>query len=317
MQFAEKFAQAFRTGKQGATAAASTAKTVTSETAKTAASKAPAAAKATGVAFFQGVVANMIALEAVDALVSATYTRRRRKEIEDELKKLTESLDKGDPAQTARINELLDAIPRRRSFGQVIRDLPSRMFRRLWRAVLVEAGWWTMLLTAPVWAPVAAAYTLYSWLVVFPTNTVMEHFFQKKLDLDKWLVTPGIWVRNVLDWTLLKGWKIFMRGIEMRLYGRRAFATSKEGREVLTESSPITYAEIKEIKDGYTAAAWGRALAQNVTERRHDDVLERQMAYASIENWAADHIATQFRTAVTRGFREGTPFLFRDLVPEV
>lgn len=320
MQFIDAFTQAFTGAKNTAThtvkTAATTAKVTGADIATKSMAQAPTILKTAAVTFGQGILANVIALEVVDAMSGAYYTRKRRMEIEAELVTLSEAFKQGDEEKINRINALLDAIPRRRTFGQVIRDLPSRTFRRVWRATLVETGWWTMILTSPVWLPVAAAYSLYSWLVVFPLNTVMEHFQGRSLDLEKWLVKPGRWVRKIFKWTVLKGWKIFKKGIEMRLHGRKMFAAAEEGQEILTKKSTKTYAQVKEIKDGQTAAAWGRALAREVSHT-HLDPTQEQMAYANLYRWAHEHIAAQFRTAVMRGFREGTPFLYRDLVPQV
>lgn len=262
-----------------------------------------------GKSFAQGIAFNLVLLEGLDVAFDLRDSRRRRREIAQ----LTDDvLQLGLTPEISERLALLHRAPERRTFGQFVRDIPSRMVRRLWRATLVEAGWWFSVFTAPLWVPVSVAYAAYAWLVVFPTSVASQTVFGYDIDMERWLRWPSQVSRFVLKHTLYQGVELFARGITLKVHNRSAYCDTTSFVH-LDGAKFKAHQDVATIIDGRTAFAWGEQMAEVVSAEELDNDT-KQRAYAQFTHWADENIAGQFQAAVKHGFRTGTPFLFRDLV---
>lgn len=263
-----------------------------------------------GKAVLVNVAATGIALEVVDMLENL-YERRLRR---DELHRVIQQVATHGP--TDALNQQLLILSRadeRRTFGQWVKDLPYRTGRRFARICLVEAGYWYMYLTSPLWVPAVLVDLAYSFVVVPVIQFVSKSVFKREVDIET-LMKPRLWLTvPIIKHTVLKGWKVFSRGVDMRIYNRNATTSNVDAYPVFEAAKVFAHGQIKTIVDGRTAFAWGEALAEYV-QQVESSVDGREKAYAQVSYWVEDNIVPEFRTAVLYGFRTGTPVIYRDMV---
>lgn len=255
-------------------------------------------------------VSTAIALEVIDALENQWEKRVRR----DELHKVIQQVATHGPSD--QLNQQLLVLSRpdeRRTFGQWVKDLPYRTGRRLYRICLVEAGWWTMYLSSPLWVPVVLADLVYSFAVVPFVNFVTRSVLKHEVSLETLMNVRTYTTVPVIKHTLLRGWRWFNKGVDMRVYNRNVTKATISEYPLFEIAKSHAHAQIQTITDGHTAFAWGEALAEYVNDAEKS-VEGRQRAYAQVSYWVEDNITPQFRNAVLYGFRTGTPVVYRDLV---
>jgi hypothetical protein len=211
---------------------------------------------------------------------------------------------------------MLSRTPERRSFGRFLKDLPSRTWRRVWRAVLLEAGWWTMILTAPIWVPVGAFALV--WIGgVAVVDAIRNYGVPEGTEKDftaayQRFNKPVNWVFNK---TFFVGLNLFRKGATMRVYDKKIYTQENtfEGFYAAKEKVDTT---APAMKTGEHAYAYGEELANAVNEIFTDTRL-RQEAFAQGQFWVRKEYSPTFYNAMMQGFRDKTPFLYRDLVRPV
>ena len=276
-----------------------------------------AAAPKVGAQILKNIAFNIVLLECIDA-GEAFYTNHKRKKkirrIQDDIVNLgpTDGTFFKKELYEALVEELekLNRARERRSFVQFVKDLPHRTWRRVWRATLLEAGWWTMLLTSPVWVPVGAATLL--WYLGVGTYDAVSEVMGNAKDRTETYQKFNKPVQWVFAHTFFVGMNIFVKGATMRVYDQKIY-TSETTFEVFDVAKDASFVEVPEVKDGHTAHAFGGKLAEAINEFVKDTG-DRQAAYAQSFYWTKQNFAPNYHVAVMKGFREHTPFLYRDLV---
>lgn len=325
---------AFKAALKGAFASTSSAASVaaTGAAAKTAQGfrATPAFVAATapkvGVDILKNLAFNIVLLEAVDAGEAVLKGRKRRRRI-DELQtfmlgmgqaKGTKSFDSEKYAEWFAEWDRLSRKPKRRSFVQFLKDLPSRSWRRLFRAVLLEAGWWTMILTSPVWIPVGAFAVL--WMLGVGLVDAWQNYGVPEEHKKDFVPTyerfnkPVSWV---FKHTLQFGAKLFRKGATMRVWDRTVYTeeTTFDAFSTAYQAMAPEGADFPVYSAGESARRVGESMADQVNEIFKD--VHRQAAYAQSGAWFDKNINPDFRPDVMGGFRDRADFLYRDLVQEV
>ena len=283
-----------------------------------------AAAPKMGIDILKNIGFNIVLLEVIDgaeALHGAHKRRKRIKELNQKLAELGEPGKNGFKKETylAIVEELekLSRTPERRSFGRFLKDLPSRTYRRVWRAVLLEAGWWTMILTAPIWVPVGAFQLL--WIGgVAVVDAIRNYGVTEGTEKDftaayQRFSKPVNWVFNH---TFFPGLNLFRKGATMRVYDKKIY-TQENTFEGFDTAKAKVDTTAPEMKTGEHAYAYGEQLAEAVDEIFRDNTRARQEAFAQGQFWVRKQYSPTFYNAVMQGFKDKTPFLYRDLVRPV
>lgn len=303
------FRQAFVNSGRSLSAHTARVATVGTETVKAAPTAIRSAAPAVAKGFGKGVLFNIVILEALDFAENAYVNHRRRKAQRDIV---TEIATNGTSEELLTQLEILNRSPERRTFGQFVRDLPSRMFRRVWRATLVEAGWWYMMMTSPAWLATAAVHGVWS-LAVLAYGVFNETVFNREVDAMALLRWTTAATHFVFRFTLWAGMGLFVKGVEMRLHNNVEAYCNTNGYEVIEVAKTKAFKSIATIVDGSTAEAFGEVLAETIDSDVRSPKIKQQ-AFAQVDFWVGETIAPEFHTPLMRGFRAATPFMYRDLV---
>lgn len=248
-----------------------------------------------------------LSLEAIDLFENSREKRARR----DELAALVQKIAREGQSDT--LNEQVLVLTRadeRRTFGQWVRDLPSRTFRRVTRLCLVEAGWWYMVITAPIAATAFVADLIYT-LGLLPMYTVFANAFGHQVDGGERL--PQKFFMWLINHTFWAGFRVFKTGAQMRLYNRSATKANIASYPVLEAASAVATTTIVSIVDGHTAFAWGEAFAESISAQGLSTE-QIQQAYAQAPYWISETVGENMCNAVLAGVRTGTPVIYRDLV---
>lgn len=200
---------------------------------------------ALGSTFVRGVGFNVVFMEVGDyagAKINESRRRRRIDEIVNGAAGTLSQLEQDELHQLSRASE-------RRTFGQFVRDIPSRVFRRVARACIIEVGWWVWILSSPVWLTATILGTAYTWLVVLPLTAAMAIFWDKKIDLDKWMA-PALFCKKIVKHTFGRGWRIMDRGFSMPVYNTAKFRADNDGFAVIDLVQEDAYGHISKIVAG-------------------------------------------------------------------
>jgi hypothetical protein len=298
-----------------------------------------------GTALLRGIGYNILLLEAVDILQNVIDKARRGNDIQRLHSELimNGTINGGAKAaaheQRVKHNELVSELerlqrtPQRRSFGQWLVDLPHRMWRRLKRAVIWEAGWWTAILTSPAWV-LAGAVGLAWNLGVLGVAVFRDLAFKK--DTDIFAATSG--VNAMTNWvfrhTLAVGWNMMLHAASMRLHNAKAYSSEDQFPEIKaahdvvfegivaekaadfeeTNGTPIDKdARLKlGVKGKDEAYRLGALMATQINSELAD-VIRKQHAIAQAPYWVEKFVDPNIAGAVQRGMRDATPFVYRDL----
>ena len=259
--------------------------------------------------FARRIAYTAIILEAIDGVEDYFDRRARNKRIEEII---AESVAGGmTPEMQEEISILMRSMERR-SFGQWVRDIPHRTARRIKRLFYVEIGWWYMVVTSPIWVVTGLLDLLWSFLVVPVTAVVTATLFHREINVEAWVRKPKKVVGWILGHTVLLGYRIFAKGVAMRLYNKTATMSNTESYVVLNVVKDEAHKKIATIIDGRTAFMWGEAFAEALYEMDLPENL-RQKATVQMRFWAETNLAAQYVPAVMAGFRTGTPYSMRDM----
>jgi len=314
---------AFKNTARATSIAATTTAANTARTLKATPAFVMAAAPKMGIDILKNIGFNMVLLETIDgaeALYGGHKRRKRIKELNLHLASLGDPAAKGFKAETyaAIVEELemLSRTPERRSFGRFLKDLPSRTWRRVARALLLEAGWWTMILTSPIWIPVGA-FAL-AWIAgVAVVDALRNYGVPEGTEKDftaayQRFNKPVNWVFNK---TFFVGLNLFRKGATMRVYDKKIY-TGENTFDGFDAAKVKVDTTAKKMENGETAYAYGEQLADAVNEIFTDTKL-RQEAFAQGQFWVRKAYSPTYYNAVMQGFKDKTPFIYRDLVRPV
>ena len=277
--------------------------------------------KLVGESFFT----TLVAMELVDYIESRVDNRRRESEMRRLIDKL--AIPGLDNEQRESIREDLKRcqLPPRRTFGQFVRDLAPRTLRRVWRAVVFEAGFWYTALTLPLWLTTIAAHGLYSFGVVLPISILADVMFNKDIDTTRWTERPGRVTRAIVDKTVGKGWRLMTKATRMTIHNRSAMYASGAGEYVLNTTKDKVFEDLRaeedefKIRDSASAREFGKLMADEVMHATAlgdvtIDQTMKQSALAVFSTWSTENIAGVFMDDVREGFRGAVPLYLRDLV---
>lgn len=272
----------------------------------------PGKIRVTAPVFFRTATAEIggaiLALELVDLFENEWEKHQHRKEMRELLAKIE---SEGMTEEYARRLHILQRSQTRRTFGQVIRDLPYRTWRRLYRACLFEAGFWLGLLTSPIWLPTVVLDILWSFILVPVAATVMS-FFHVDIDVEKAVNLDSKLVQTVLKYTLSQASRLLVKGAAMRLHNRTTTTANNDAYPIIQYARTQAHKTVEKIVDGNTAYEFGFELARVINESTLTPA-HAQHAYAQTWFWVEENMASQYRSAVQHGIRQGTPFVYRDI----
>lgn len=321
--------------KSGFHSAKSIAKTIPEQ--KSVGAKVTTAAKATsagGKAFFKvagtNIAGTIVAMEVIDYVEAKVNNRRREQIIAAIVQQVSKETDQ---AEKDRLTKDLrrQMLPPHRSFGQFMRDLPSRTVRRVYRACLFEVSFWFGVVTSPVWLTALAAYGVYAFGFVAPWALFRELRAQRsvippgatqeetidilnyRFDTSRYLDRPGLITRAIVRATAGRSFRGMRRSLSMTMHDRTALYTGRYSHDLLDQVSNETFEETGNISNRTTAYAWGKRMAENIAVRESLDTMAKQSAIAVFQSWSVEHMAGDFVDDVQAGFKSGTPFYLRDL----
>jgi hypothetical protein len=248
-----------------------------------------------------------VGLEVIDLIENSVEKSVRRAEITRLVQKISRD------GQSDALNEEIAVLTRadeRRTFGQWVRDLPSRTFRRVTRLCLVEAGWWYMLLTLPISATAFALDFIYR-AGLMPLYAEFAAAFGHTVDTKKDRLLSRF-LQWLVDHTFKAGMHVFTAGAEMRLHNRSIVKGNTEAYPVLRAAGTKANEQIASIVDARTAFMWGEIFAQSIVD---EDLSTEQIqkAYAQTPYWVEETFGIDYRDAILGGVRTGTPMMYRDL----
>lgn len=303
------FRQAFVNSGRSVTTHAAHVTNVGSQVVKSAPPTIRAAAPAAAKGFGKGVLFSVAILEVLDFAENVYVNHRRRRQQREIISQIAKT---GLDPELAEALEILNRAPERRTFGQFVRDLPSRTFRRVWRAVIVEAGWWYLMMTSPVWLTTAAIQGAWS-LAVLAYGVFNEVVLKREVDSGALLKYPSLVTSFVFRNTFWRGFNLFVKGTEMRVHNSVDAYCNEQAYEVIEVAQGKAFKTIATIVDGSTAEAFGEVVAETINAEV-DSPKAKQQAFAQMDFWVSEKIAPEFHKPLMTGFRNATPFLYRDFV---
>jgi hypothetical protein len=298
-----------------------------------------------GLSVLKGVGWNILLLEGVDILSNVIANAQRGHDIQQIHTELIKNgTINGGPKTAAheqriKHNELIERLEvlqrkrERRTFGQWLADLPSRMWRRLKRGVLLEVGFWTMILTSPAWI-LAGAVNLTWNLGVLGVAVFRDLAFKQETDIFGATTAINRATNWVFRHTLAAGWNMALYAASLRLHNdaiyasEDSFAEIKAAHDVVSEGivaeqaadfeeangTPIDKdARLKlGVKNKDDAYRLGVLMASTL-DNELADALRKQRAIAQAPYWVEKNVSPDYAGAVQRGMRDATPFVYRDL----
>jgi hypothetical protein len=294
-----------------------------------------------GFTFVQGVAVNILALEAVDILQNVIRKARHGQDIRQlHTELIANGAINGGPKAAIhehriKHNELIERLEvlhrvrNRRSFGQWLVDLPHRMWRRLKRGVIWEAGFWTILLTSPAWI-LAGAVNLTWNLGVLGVAVFRDLAFKQETDIFGMTASVNATTNWIFRHTFAIGWNLLTYAGALTLHDDTASASEDRFPEIKAAHDVIA-AEIVAVKAEVTAIDGDEVNPKTLGVKTKDEayhlgrmmavtldqelqgVIAKQRAIAQAPYWVEKFVSPDYAGAVQRGMRDATPFVYRDL----
>jgi hypothetical protein len=255
----------------------------------------------------------LLALEVVDLGENEWEKRKRRREMRELIER---AVTEGMNDEIFYRLQVLSRADERRTFTQFAKDLPSRTCRRLYRGVLVEAGWWYTVATGIIWAPLVVVDLAFSVVVVPIAALVSKSVFRHELNVESVVNFPRPVVRWVMGKTFNRGMSIFSKGASMRMYNKTKDKANTDYYVEFDSAAALVYKDLPAVKTGPEAYEFGARLAEIIHERELNTE-DLQGIYAQVTYWIREKFAVNFANAVQQGFYAGTPVLDRDQVQVV